>query len=548
MPGRKKSTLLHPLRGEPVSFDDTFPLNALGIETCSEQIDLLLEQLRVERQNRIRIRFSFEESLLRLRERFGEKESFRLKVSSRFGRPSMQIELAGDVFNPLSKTASELEDWSGSLLTAVGLSPLYSYSGGKNILRLNLPKQGMNAAMKMLIALVLGIVSGMTLQACLSGGAQNALVESFLTPLYDFWVRMLTVLSGPVVFLMVCTSVLNTRTIEEEGGSSRRVFLWYFLLSMLAALLAVFACGAFSRAPLLLEGTLDIDISEIWQALLLVMPKDVFSPLMESNTPQILLLAFLLGGGITAVGARAGGLDRLIRQGDAVGLLMTENVSRLVPAFAAILLCMEVISGSLLTFGGLWYVLILAVLVSALLIVGIAFYVSRRKGVKLKVLLKKLWPAFTTAVRTGSLDAGYGKMEQDTISKLGIERHFATVSLPYGLVLLMPVNVIGTLMFTLYAAIRYEVPISAGWLLAAMVLSVVLFVATPPVPGANLLAYIMIFAELQIPSTALIDAMIFDILFGIFASAANQSLLQMELILQADRLGLLDRELLSKEP
>lgn len=548
MPGRKKSTLLHPLRGEPVSFDDTFPLNALGIEACSEQIDLLLEQLRVERQNRIRIRFSFEESLLRLRERFGEKESFRLKVSSRFGRPSMQIELAGEVFNPLSKTASELEDWSGSLLTAVGLSPLYSYSGGKNILRLNLPKQGMNAAMKMLIALVLGIVSGMTLQACLSGGAQNALVESFLTPLYDFWVRMLTVLSGPVVFLMVCTSVLNTRTIEEEGGSSRRVFLWYFLLSMLAALLAVFACGAFSRAPLLLEGTLDIDISEIWQALLLVMPKDVFSPLMESNTPQILLLAFLLGGGITAVGARAGGLDRLIRQGDAVGLLMTENVSRLVPAFAAILLCMEVISGSLLTFGGLWYVLILAVLVSALLIVGIAFYVSRRKGVKLKVLLKKLWPAFTTAVRTGSLDAGYGKMEQDSISKLGIERHFATVSLPYGLVLLMPVNVIGTLMFTLYAAIRYEVPISAGWLLAAMVLSVVLFVATPPVPGANLLAYIMIFAELQIPSTALIDAMIFDILFGIFASAANQSLLQMELILQADRLGLLDRELLSKEP
>ena len=58
----------------------------------------------------------------------------------------------------------------------------------------------------------------------------------------------------------------------------------------------------------------------------------------------------------------------------------------------------------------------------------------------------------------------------------------------------------------------------------------------------------MIFAELQIPSTALIDAMIFDILFGIFAAAANQSLLQMELILQADRLGLLDRETLSKEP
>ena len=248
---------------------------------------------------------------------------------------------------------------------------------------------------------------------------------------------------------------------------------------------------------------------------------------MESNTPQILLLAFLLGGGITAVGARAGGLDRLIRQGDAVGLLMTENVSRLVPAFAgdpAVYGDRQRQTADLRRHLGRSDPVGAGSVLAIML--GIA-YVSRRKGVKLSVLLKKLWPAFTTAVRTGSLDAGYGKMEQDSISKLGIERHFATVSLPYGLVLLMPANVIGTLMFTLFAAARYQVPVSAGWLLAAMVLSVVLFVATPPVPGANLLAYIMIFAELQIPSTALIDAMIFDILLFCICGR-QQSLLQMD--------------------
>ena len=57
----------------------------------------------------------------------------------------------------------------------------------------------------------------------------------------------------------------------------------------------------------------------------------------------------------------------------------------------------------------------------------------------------------------------------------------------------------------------------------------------------------MIFAQLHIPSAALIDAMIFDILFGIVAAAANESLLQMELILQADRLGLLDLDRLRSE-
>ena len=527
--------------------DETFSLNAVGIEACSERVNELLEQLNVERQNRIRIRFSLEESLLRLREHFGETESFTLRASNRFGRPYLQIELAGDIYNPLSKTASELEDWSGSLLTAVGLSPLYSYSGGRNLLRLNLPRQGMNIAVKLLIALVLGIAAGLALRSGLSAAAQQGLIDGFFQPLYDFWVRLLSVLSGPVVFLMVCTSVLNTRTIEEEGGSSRQIFLRYFLISLLAALAAVVTAVSFAWADLRTSGTLGIRLAEYFKTILKIMPDNIVSPFVESNTPQLLLLAFLLGGGISALDTRAEGLSRLVRQGDAVGLTLTESVSRLSPLFAGIMICMELLSGSLATFGGIWGILILSVLLSMLAILVVGFYVSKREGVPLRLLLKKLEPAFVTAVRSGTLDAGYGAMERDCIRRLGIEKHFATVSLPYGLVLLMPANVIGTLMFTVFAAMRYQVELSIGWLLVAMVLSVVLFAATPPVPGANLLAYIMIFAQLHIPSAALIDAMIFDILFGIFAAAANESLLQMELILQADRLGLLDLALLRKE-
>ena len=75
-------------------------------------------------------------------------------------------------------------------------------------------------------------------------------------------------------------------------------------------------------------------------------------------------------------------------------------------------------------------------------------------------------------------------------------------------------------------------------------MAVVVFVATPPVPGANLLAYVVLFATLGIPSEALMDAMIFDIIFGILAGAANQAMLQLELITSADHFGLLDYDLL----
>ena len=110
----------------------------------------------------------------------------------------------------------------------------------------------------------------------------------------------------------------------------------------------------------------------------------------------------------------------------------------------------------------------------------------------------------------------------------------------------MPVNIVGVIVFALYAAQAYRLSLEPARVLAAIVFVVVLFVATPPVPGANLLAFTALFAWLGIPAAALIDAMIFDIVFGIVASAGNLTLLQVETSLQAKRFGLLDLPALRK--
>jgi len=525
-----------------VDYKNEFSLTGQGIDESSETLETLLRQLDVERQNRLRIRFSIEEALLRLRDRFGEEKTFTLRLENRLGRSLLQVELEGEVCNPLSKTESALADWSGSLLTAVGLSPFYSYARGKNILRLSLPRKGMNAGLKMLIALIVGLLAGFLIHRFLPAAGRELLTGKFLTPLYEFWIRMLTACSGPVVFLMVCSSVLNSGTIAEEGGSTRRIIARYLLLSILAALAAVLASGMLSREPFYPGRTMGTYAADYFDAILQIMPENVITPLMQSNTPQILLLAFALGNSILIVGSRADGLKSLVRQGDMVGLLITEGVSRMAPYFAAALLCMEVIEDAMQTFWGLWRTLGAALLVSGAMVLAVLAYVALRKAVPVRLLAKKLWPSFLTVIRTGGIGDGYGQLERICVDRLGLETHFTSVSLPYGLVLYMPVSVIGTLLFTVFAAVSFGVEISAGWLLIAAVLSVVLSVATPPVPGATLLSYIMIFAQLGIPSAALIDAMIFDILFGVAATAANQTLLQLELVLQADKIGLLDKE------
>lgn len=528
-------------------YNGIFNLDPEGIETFSETLDYLLQEMEIEGQNRIRIRLSYEESLLRMRDHFGEENQAKLRFHEKMGRFYIQMEVEGEIFNPLSKLETDLEDWSGSLLTSIGLAPQYRYVGGCNILRLNMNTEEMSAALKILLSVGLGLISGYLLSVLLPREMKNYLVEDILGVFYTFWVRILSVLSGPVIFVMVCTSVLNTSSVREEGVSSTYQVLRYFIFSITAALAALmfllFIYG--DRIPIQSAGSWGI--KEYLNILLMFMPDNILEPFMTSNTPQLLLLAFVLADCIALLGPSADSLNRLVHQCNTVGLLITNGVSKMVPFFAAILLCMEILDKNLDTFYGIWFILVLSLLLTIIVLLGQCLYISVRKEVPFAVLFKKLWPDFLKTLISGNLETGFVQMERSCVEKLGLEKHYTTVNLRCGLVLYMPANVIGTFMFTLYVAWKEGVQISPGWIFVAMLLTVILFVATPPVPGANLLAYIVIFAQLGISSVALIDAMIFDILFGIFATAGNQALLQMELISQADRIGLLNRKRIRKE-
>ena len=268
---------------------------------------------------------------------------------------------------------------------------------------------------------------------------------------------------------------------------------------------------------------------------------------MESQTPQLLIMAIVLGTAINAIGSPVRHLAGIFKQANMVGMLLTDWVSRLVPYVMGVLIGFEIWNGETKVLSGIWKSMLLAlVTASAIMMINI-LYVSWTKKVPVRVLCRKIWKPFIVALKTGSLDEAYGLTEQSCVQDLGIDKEYTSVSLPHGLVLYMPISAVGTLVFTVYVAHLYNVSTTPIWYLMAIVLSVMVFVATPPVPGANLIAYTVLFPVLGIPESALIDAMVFDIVFGIFAGAGNQLVLQLELILQAGKIGLLDRGVLLKK-
>lgn len=521
-----------------------FYLRGEDIDKMAAIMEEAMEGVGIKRANRLRIRLSMEESLLRMRSRFGEKSMVRLTVGSWFGTPYIQIEKEGEIYNPLSKEEVYLEDWSGSMMTSVGLFPQYSYVRGINTIRLILPKTGVNPGLKVLSAIVVGILCGLLIKYGLSVETQQYLTDALLRPLDDLWIRILTVLSGPVIFIMVLTTILNMGNIGEEGASTRKVIGRYMILSLMAAMGAV-AISSYAAQVSLDDGaSVGQEVAKYLSRSFRIVPDNIVEPFAQSNTPQILLIAFLIGNAMVIAGHKTDRLQLLVQQCNTVGLKMTEWVSRAVPYFTAALICYDLVDTSLETFRIMWKVMLLSLVIAALFMLVMHLRVSHVEKVPFWLLVRKIWPHFVTTFLSGSLDKGYGVMERSCFSRLGIERHFTRSSLPHGLVLYMPINIIGTLTFTIFAAQQYDVRISVGWIIVAIVLAVVMFVATPPVPGANLLAYIMIFGQLGVPKEALVAAMVFDILYGIFATAGNQTMVQLDLIRQADKMGLLDKDIL----
>ena len=525
-------------------FRKRYSLDNYGIDQFIDELEAEMIQMNIERQNRLRIRLSLEECLLRFRDRFGDEETFEAAIIRNFGHPAIQVTLRQDVFNPLSKEQSELNDWSGSVLMSAGLSPLFSYSKGVNILRVILPAKHMNPVLKLFIAMAIGIMAGIIIAAALPETSQVHTAEYIFYPLFYAWDRILLAVSGPVIFFMVVSTLLNMRSISEQGGDSRVVVMRYFFFSLVAAVAAAALGQILFRPELGGEPMTSVKASGMFESFLnSIVPQNIVSPLLEANTPQILIMAFVLGSALLIIGERAKPLITLATQFNLVGMLLAEWISRLVPYVVAILICYKILNEQTRLLMGVWKPFLLAICVSTICIAITILIVSSRRNVPVKVIIKKIWPPFIVTVKSGSLDASFG-LAVESCSKLGIDRRFTDVSLPHGQVLYMPINVIGTLIFTMYAADHFNVTVTPMWFGVAIVLAIVLFVATPPVPGANLLAYIAIFSQLGIASEALIDAMIFDIVFGIFASAGNQVLLQMELLHQSDKLGLLNRDVL----
>lgn len=522
-------------------------LTAENIDKMSDEIDSFMLQNKISSKTTLTVRLKVEESLLRMRERFGKDATVDFYAVVFFGKPVIQITLEDVPFNPLAEAESGTRDWSMEMIRGTTLRPRFAYYLGKNHIRLSVPRQKSNPTLKMIVCILVGSILGLIAEKTLTQEWLRFLTNHLLNPGYDLLINILSCSAGPIIFLMVIATILNTGAISSQGIRSEIIVGRYFLLSAGMAALTV---------TLLCLPVPDIvsphrpgheEIMQFAEKIIKLVPEDIFAPIRNANTPQLLVMAIVLGGAVVATSSRGNALTDLIRQSNYVGIRIAEWIGKLIPYFSILIVAYAIIMAQMREFYTVLAMLVAVILISSLCTAASVLYVSITRKVKVRVLMKKCKECLILALKTGTTYSIYETSEECCINELGVRKSFVLASLPMGTVLYMPANAMGAVAFVLFAEAATGMHISVLWLFGAIILSVVLIAATPPIPGANCMAYMMIISLLGINQQYIILALIYDILFSSFATAANQLMLQMEIVVQADRAGLLNRKKLTEQ-
>lgn len=523
-----------------------FILTAASIEGISEELEGFFEKIGTERQNRIRVRFTIEEALLNTWQHFGDPTMVKLTAGVKFGKPSIRIDHEGEAFNPFRKTGVADTDWTSRMLSSAGLSPTYSYSHGNNTMKLSLGRLQVNPAITLLIAILFGLISGTVAMIALTPQDAAFVTNDILVPVYDLWNRILYSVSAPAMLVIVMSTMLDTREVSEQGGRSGRIVGRYFAVSLIVGLVPIALASLINREAFSSEAFTRDTMAELIQKFFSIIPENLLDPFMEFNTAQLIMMGIVLAYAVMAVGQQANGLAAFIKQLYLISTQLAQWIASIMPLFTIFLTAQLVLENNAGLLIGLATVIPFALAASIAVGVFILLYVCARMNVSAGLILKKLWPSFWLTFRSGQVDDSYALAETCCRKELGIQKILTQRLMPLGLVLYMPMSMIGMISFVIYAAGRSGMQITPVWMITAIVFALILLVAAPPIPGINLLSYVVIIGQLGLGKEYIIAAMIFDLIFNLFASAANQMMLQLDLILQADRVGLLDRKKLEE--
>jgi len=526
----------------------TFYLSSDTLKELSSLTAQTLKEDNIALEDAEYLQSAVEDVLQRWLDRLGDGTECTFSAGKKLGRHYITFSAAGVRVNPFGKEGDCVLSGGNSVQTTLsnyGLAPSYHYVNGENQITIMPKRRKINPIIFLCAALILGIIVGLCCHF-LPTEMRHSFSTVIVEPVFNTFIGLLIAFALPMMFLSLIWGIFSIGDTATLGKIGKKVVGRYLGRILFTLLVCLAIAIPFFNFTINGGSSGTGDFQSIWYLLLNIVPQNLITPFSEGNTLQIIFLAVIAGLAILVLKKKIPVVVQFLGQANSIIQLIMEWITAFLPIIVFIsvlnLMLKDVIddAGQFVT---LFIVLILAVIVNMFLM---GCEVAIFKKVSPKVLLKKIAPTFLIALTTASSAATFSTNMDCCEKKMGIKKHLANFGVPLGTAFSRPGHALTFFCVCLFMANYYGVTMSPGWVFSALLTCGLLALSVPPVPGGGIACYTILFLQLGIPMEALAIAVVLEIILDFIATSLNMVAVPTDLVMVADKLKMLDKDVLRK--
>ena len=335
---------------------------------------------------------------------------------------------------------------------------------------------------QLIVAIILGIIVGLVFPE----------FSKAIIPLGTIFLNMLKMIMVPLVFVSILNGICRIRKGKKFEKNLIKIVLYFIITSIIAIILGVIIGYGLNLGKNIENNFSESEITEeysysIVDNIVSWFPTNIFESFKNANIPQILIISLFVGFAINKQGGKGEKVFNVIEY--CYNIII--NIVNIIIKFAPIG-TFALIANMVLTLNKSFIVTLAVYIFSD--IIGCLIIIFIEYSIMLKVLanvspiyfFKKVWKIIIIAVTTTSSVATLPISLKCLKEDMEVEDEFASFALSLGNAINKDGMAFPLGLISVFAANLYGVPITIGYILNVIFISLLLSMSTASVKGAGI--------------------------------------------------------------
>lgn len=473
-------------------------LSSNSISDVCNEIEKSLKKKKVSSKVIIKICLKVEETLQFYQSKFGSDSLFSVKYSLNGMNKRIVLFFEGERIKPFKDNSDEFVN---ELMKVLGEPDNWQYKHNTNIVEFRIPQKPLSQIVQIGIALLCVVLFTLLSVFFIPKNINNTIQSVVLSPMSSLFLNILRSAACILIFTSIVMSIVNIGDIRSFKKIGKSLFLNLFVFMFISVFITLVFLSPWIKLSFgNSSGSFGL-FADLFKTILNMIPINPISPFIDGNAVQVILLAIFCGIIFSFLGEKVEALKSILQEFDIFITSVIEKINLLLPLLVFTVLedtllsnnTSDILSQKIIVL--MWGIAIVLQFVMSIIFVSvfgkmsIFSYFKKAK----KLLLISLFTSSSVAALSSNMNV--------CKNSFNISGKLVDFGVPIGQVMFMPCSAAVMIATCVGASYISGVAVSPVWILTVIIISIIMAVATPPIPGAALMIYSLLFSQMGLPSS-----------------------------------------------